>query len=71
VEYRRIKLGRVIDGLRIVREGLKAETFIVVNGAQRGASGLTVTPQTVTMGADAATVVRRPHRPSPVRLSVR
>jgi len=54
VEYRRIKLGRVIDGLRIVREGLKAGDVIVVNGAQRAHPGLTVTPQTVTMGADAA-----------------
>jgi RND family efflux transporter MFP subunit len=54
VEYRRIKLGRVIDGLRIVREGLKAGDVIVVNGAQRVHPGITVTPQTVTMGADAA-----------------
>jgi RND family efflux transporter MFP subunit len=53
VEYRRIKLGRVIDGLRIVREGLKAGDVIVVNGAQRAHPGVTVTPQTVTMGADA------------------
>ena len=54
VEYRRIKLGRVIDGLRIVREGLKAGEVIVVNGAQRVHPGITVTPQTVTMGTDAA-----------------
>jgi RND family efflux transporter MFP subunit len=55
VAYRRIKLGRVIDGLRIVREGLKAGDVIVVNGAQRAHPGITVTPQTVAMGADAAT----------------
>jgi RND family efflux transporter MFP subunit len=54
VEYRRIKLGRVIDGLRIVREGLKAGDIIIVNGAQRVHPGITVTPQTVTMGTDAA-----------------
>jgi RND family efflux transporter MFP subunit len=54
VEYRRVKLGRVIDGLRIVREGLKAGDVIVVNGAQRVHPGITVTPQTVTMGTDAA-----------------
>jgi multidrug efflux system membrane fusion protein len=54
VEYRRIKLGRVIDGLRIVREGLKAGDVIVVNGAQRVHPGITVTPQMVTMGTDAA-----------------
>jgi RND family efflux transporter MFP subunit len=60
VEYRRIKLGRVIDGLRIVREGLKAGDVIVVNGAQRAHPGITVTPQTVTMGADAATAGTAP-----------
>jgi RND family efflux transporter MFP subunit len=53
VEYRKIKLGRIIDGLRIVREGLKAGDVIVVNGAQRVHPGLTVTPQRVTMGGDA------------------
>jgi RND family efflux transporter MFP subunit len=53
VEYRKIKLGRVIDGLRIVREGLKSGDVIVVNGAQRVHPGVTVAPQRVTMGGDA------------------
>jgi RND family efflux transporter MFP subunit len=52
VEYRKIKLGRVLDGLRIVREGLKPGDVIVVNGAQRVHPGLIVTPQRVTMGGD-------------------
>ena len=52
IEYRKIKLGRVIDGLRIVREGLKPGDVIVVNGAQRVHPGVTVTPQRVTMGGD-------------------
>ncbi len=34
IEYRQVKLGRVIDGLRIVREGLKPGDVIVVNGAR-------------------------------------
>ena len=54
IEYRKVKLGRVIDGLRIVREGLKPGDVIVVNGAQRVHPGVTVTPQQVTMGGDAA-----------------
>ena len=54
VEYRKVKLGRVVDGLRIVREGLKAGDVIVVNGAQRVHPGVTVTPQRVSMGGDAA-----------------
>ena len=52
IEYRKVKLGRVIDGLRVVREGLKAGDVVVVNGAQRVHPGVTVTPQRVNMGAD-------------------
>jgi multidrug efflux system membrane fusion protein len=44
----------VIDGLRVVREGLKAGDVIVVNGAQRVHPGVTVAPQRVTMGGEAA-----------------
>jgi RND family efflux transporter MFP subunit len=54
IEYRKVKLGRVIDGLRVVREGLKAGDVIVVNGAQRVHPGVTVNPQKVVMGADSA-----------------
>jgi RND family efflux transporter MFP subunit len=54
IEYRRVKLGRLIDGLRIVREGLKAGEVIVVSGAQRVHPGVTVTPQTVPMGSEQA-----------------
>jgi RND family efflux transporter MFP subunit len=63
VAYRQVKLGRVIDGLRIVREGLKAGEVIVVNGAQRVHPGLTVTPQTVAMGADASVAGAAPGAP--------
>ena len=52
IEYRKVTLGRVVDGLRIVREGLKAADVIVVNGAQRVHPGVAVTPQRVVMGAD-------------------
>jgi hypothetical protein len=41
----------VVDGLRIVREGLKPGDVIVVNGAQRVHPGVTVAPQRVTMDA--------------------
>ncbi|MEP6886310.1 MAG: efflux RND transporter periplasmic adaptor subunit [Gammaproteobacteria bacterium] len=54
IEYRAVKLGRVIDGLRVVNQGLKAGDVIVVNGAQRVHPGVTVTPQRVTMGANGA-----------------
>src|ERR1700743_174861 len=54
IEYRKVTLGRVIDGLRVVREGLKAGDVIVVNGAQRVHPGITVTPEKIPMGGDAA-----------------
>jgi RND family efflux transporter MFP subunit len=54
IEYRRVTLGRVIEGLRIVRAGLKPGDVIVVNGAQRVHPGMTVRPQKVAMRADTA-----------------
>jgi multidrug efflux system membrane fusion protein len=51
IEYRRVKLGRIIDGLRVVREGLKSGDVIVVNGAQRVHPGITVNPQKIQMSA--------------------
>jgi RND family efflux transporter MFP subunit len=56
VEYRKVKLGRIIEGLRVVGEGLKPGDVVVVNGAQRVHPGVTVTPQRVVMGADSAAV---------------
>jgi RND family efflux transporter MFP subunit len=54
LEYRKVTLGRLIDGLRIVRDGLKAGDVIVVNGAQRVHPGVTVKPQRVIMGGGAS-----------------
>jgi multidrug efflux system membrane fusion protein len=54
IEYRKVTLGRVIDGLRVVRDGLKSGDVVVVNGAQRVHPGVTVTPQRVAMGSDGA-----------------
>lgn len=53
-EYRTVKLGPTFDGLRIVKEGLKANEKIVVNGLQRVRPGAPVTPQIVKMDADLA-----------------
>ena len=50
-EYRKVTLGRMIDGLRAVREGLKPGDVIVVNGLQRVRPGIVVAPKLQTMGA--------------------
>ncbi len=50
-EYREVKLGPVIDGLRVVRDGLKPGEKIVVDGLQRVHAGAPVTAQVVAMEA--------------------
>ncbi len=50
VEYCPVKLGPIIDGLRVVREGLAPGDLIVVNGLQRVHAGMPVTPERVAMG---------------------
>lgn len=50
VEYRAVKLGPLIEGLRVVREGLAAGDVIVVKGIQQVRPGMPVTPQLVAMG---------------------
>jgi multidrug efflux system membrane fusion protein len=49
VAYRPVTLGPLVDGLRVVKEGLKGGDLIVVNGLQRVRPGAEVTPQTVPM----------------------
>jgi RND family efflux transporter MFP subunit len=50
IEYTPVKLGPVVDGLRVVREGLKADDVILVKGLQQVRPGMPVTPQLVAMG---------------------
>lgn len=65
VEYRQVALGPIIDGLRVIRDGLKPEEWVVVNGVQRVRPGSTVDPQPQTISIDQArlrpdTAVTRP-----------
>jgi RND family efflux transporter MFP subunit len=50
VQYRAVKLGPVVDGMRVVREGLNVGELIVVNGLQRVRPGTVIAPQLVAMG---------------------
>ena len=50
-EYREVKLGPVVDGLRVVRAGLKPGEKIVVNGLQRVHPGAPISAQVVPMVA--------------------
>jgi multidrug efflux system membrane fusion protein len=51
-EYRAVKLGPLVAGLRVVKEGLQAGDRIVVNGLQRVRPGAPLAPQMVTMHAN-------------------
>ena len=42
---RSIELGALIDGMRVVREGLSADESYIISGLQRARPGLPVTPQ--------------------------
>lgn len=44
VEQRTVQLGRQVDDLRVIEEGLKKEERVVVYGAQRARPGAKVTP---------------------------
>lgn len=49
IEARPVTPGPLIDGLRVIREGLKPEERIVVNGVQRAHPGKPVTPEETTL----------------------
>jgi RND family efflux transporter MFP subunit len=62
IEYRRVELGRVVEGLRVVHQGLKAGETIVVDGAERVHPGIVVQPQMVPMSTtDVASDSRAVH----------
>lgn len=51
LEYRAVKLGEKVNGLRIVREGLSANDKIVVNGLQRVMPNIQIQPKLVDMAS--------------------
>jgi RND family efflux transporter MFP subunit len=66
VEYRPVELGPLVEGLRVVRSGLKPGDTIVVNGLMRVRPGMQVSPQLIAMGErherDGAMVARNATR---------
>jgi multidrug efflux system membrane fusion protein len=60
VNYREIKLGHEVDGLRVVREGLKPGDKIVVNGLQRARPGSEIIPELVPMDTQDALQAVKP-----------
>ena len=50
VEAKPVTLGPLDDGLRVIRDGLKPEDRVIVNGLQRARVGAKVTPQAAPAG---------------------
>jgi membrane fusion protein, multidrug efflux system len=61
-EYRAVSLGPTVDGLRVVRGGLKAGEKIVVGGLQRVHPGAPVAPQIVPMQGEPAVAAAKGDR---------
>ena len=49
-----VKLGPVVDGFRVIAEGLKPDDNVIVNGLMRARSGVKVTPQRSSIGSASA-----------------
>jgi multidrug efflux system membrane fusion protein len=52
VQYRSVETGRLVEGLRVVTNGLGAGDVVIVNGLQRVRPGVTVGQTRVAMGGD-------------------
>ncbi len=53
VEQRYVKIGALRDGMRVIKDGLKPEDWVVVKGIQRAIPGAKVTPQQTQASAPA------------------
>jgi len=51
VEKRNIRLGQLIDGMRVIEEGVKHDDWIIVKGVQRVRSGSKVDPDKIDMAS--------------------
>ena len=49
VEKRNVTLGQLVDGLRVVEQGIEADERVVVVGLQRAREGLEVEPEEIDM----------------------
>ncbi|HEX7238418.1 MAG TPA: efflux RND transporter periplasmic adaptor subunit [Gammaproteobacteria bacterium] len=58
VQYRAVETGRLVDGLRVVENGLAAGDVVVVNGLQRVRPGVNVAQTRVAMGHDLPALAR-------------
>jgi RND family efflux transporter MFP subunit len=58
VEKRPIRMGRLVDGLRVIEEGLQPDEAVVVNGLQRARPGAKVDPEQADMKSLTASALK-------------
>jgi len=58
VEKRPIRMGQLVDGLRVIEEGLKPGDLVVVNGLQRSRPGAKVDPEQTDMKSLTASALK-------------
>ena len=58
VEKHNVRLGRLVDGLRVIEEGLRSEDWVVVNGIQRARPGGKVGPEKIDMASLTSSALR-------------
>ena len=58
VEKKPIRMGRLVDGLRVIEEGLQPDDRVVVNGLQRARPGAKVDPQQTDMKSLTASALK-------------
>jgi RND family efflux transporter MFP subunit len=58
VEKRPIRIGQLVDGLRVINEGLRAEEWVIVNGLQRARPGAKVAPEQTDMASLTVSALR-------------
>jgi len=58
VEKRPIRMGRLVDGLRVMVEGVQPGEWVVVNGLQRARPGAKVDPEQTDMNTLTASALK-------------
>jgi len=58
VEKRPIRMGRLVDGLRVIEEGLRFGEWVIVSGLQRARPGAKVDPDRTSMSSLTASAMR-------------
>ena len=63
--YRPIKTGPIVDGLRVVREGLSANDRVIVSGLMSARPAVPVQPQVVPMSTNVLATATAPDASKP------